>query len=400
MNAIINKTVAFFFCFYIILAAYPVTNSLYLGDIIMMILTSLLIVKKRKLVICNELGLFLGYVVLQTLFLQLLSKPYILFRPSIVRLIHTIILFVISSCVSIYCDKKYFFKIYTAFSCLCMAAVFFQFVQVWVLHKPMSILIPFPQNVSKDYELLNSIMRPSAFFLEPQHFASFIIPLLVINLLNGKIMFSALITFCIIMSTSTLGVILSAVVWFLYFLAYGEISKGKKLLSCLVVLFFITLGVQTGAFVGAINKIESGTFNDNIRIFRAYEVYMDMPLIDQITGIGTKNVNAYLSSAGVAPQWLYSDLSRVRNFISSFFGNFIEFGFLGGLLYLWMLVRMFKKSKFAGKVITISILVSSFAVSMTYNVWFLFYFCLYRFVKDEDYLPPMEEQKKWLRLVF
>lgn len=401
MTIIFKQMLPLFFCIYIVLAAYPITDSMTLGDVIMFILTSSVIFINKKLTICKELWFFLGYIVIQTFVLLFLSKPFIFFRASLVKLIHVIILYIIASCVSKYCDRQRFFKIYTYFSCICMVAIVFQFLQIWLFQVPKSILVPFSAYVAKDYELLTTSIRPTAFFLEPQHFASFIIPLLIIELRKRALMFSGLITFCIILSTSTQGIALVGVVWTLYFISYGKLSFMKKLVGFMIILSLITISVQTDLFIGAINKIESGTFDNNIRIFRAYQVFNDMPLSDKVSGIGIKNVNDYIGSTGVAKQWYLGFNSPARNFISSFFGNFVEFGVLGGILFLSMLFNMFRKSKFTGRCIVISLLVSSFVSTISYNVWFVFYFCIYRFVLDEKFLMfNSVGDNKWIKLVF
>lgn len=398
MKSLLNKLLAFFFCIYVILAAYPGTGVLSLGDIIMISLVFFTFLSYQTLVYYNELKLFSIYVILQTLLIILLNRPYISQVGAFNRLLAMVLLYFVASYVSMYADRSAFLKIYTIVSIICMAGIVFQFAQVWIFHTGKTILIPFYSLASKDETLLLSSIRPTSFFLEPQHFASFILPLLVIELRRQNIIFSAIITLCIFLCTSTQGIVLAGIVWIIYFVAFRDIRKWAKMLAVVVIIVFALLGTQTDLFITTIEKAGNYTFSDSMRLFRAFEIYKDMPIMDKITGIGTKIVNNYISVTGVASIWYRNPLTESRNFISSFFGNFVEFGFIGGILYLAMLVTMFKNGRTTGKTVVIIIILSSLSMTITYNVWFVFYFCMYQFLKDESYLNILEGNRKLIRV--
>lgn len=177
----------------------------------------------------------------------------------------------------------------------------------------------------------------------------------------------------------------------MFFIAVDQKRKLRSRVAMLIVIIaFVVAFIYTDLFIGAIDKIQSGTFENNIRIFRAFDVFRAMPLRDKTIGIGMKDVNNYLAYSGVCNRWLMSELSPAHNYISSLMGNFVEFGIIGGALYIIMAIRMFAVSNTAGKGLVVLILVSALSMTITYNVWFVFYWVVFYLIYKDERLNKME----------
>ena len=84
--------------------------------------------------------------------------------------------------------------------------VLFQFVAFWVFNQSITLFLPLNTSV-EDLDLLISISygRPNSIFLEPAHFAIFILPLLYNSLVEKKYSLTAIYLLGLIFSTSTTG---------------------------------------------------------------------------------------------------------------------------------------------------------------------------------------------------
>lgn len=380
----IGKLLSVFICLHIVLSSYALVGSITIGDGILVLLSAVAVLFTRKF--CDIKGLlpFWIYITVQTIVLLLLSKPYATPLPTFNKYIRLCMMYFIVIVIVDIIDYQLFYKTYWAVSALAIVCVLIQAVQIWVFKTNMTVMIPFYEHAVKDQALLLSSQRPCAFFLEPQHLCSFLLPLLLIELKNQKYLIAGILTVAILLTTSTQGTICAGVVW-MFFIATDRERRMRSRIAMLVVIIALIVAVMySDLFIGAIEKIQGGTFENNIRINRAFDVFKAMPVSDKIVGIGMKDVNNYLAYSGVCNRWLMSELSPAHNFISSFMGNFVEFGIIGGLLYIIMAIRMFAVSNTAGKCLVVLILVSAFSMTITYNVWFVFYWVVFYLIyKDE-----------------
>ena len=271
--------------------------------------------------------------------------------------------------------------------------VVIQAVEVWILKSPMTIMIPFYEHTMKDQSILLASRRPSAFFLEPQHLCSFLLPLLLIEMKKQNYIRAGVLTFTILLSTSTQGVVCAAVLWGILLMFDKQRKLKSKIVKLVLIISFVFAFIYTDLFIGAVDKIQSGTFDNNIRIFRAFDVFRAMPVEDKIVGIGMKNVNNYLAYSHVCNRWLMSELSPAHNFISSLIGNFIEFGLIGGIAYVVMLIKMFRKANITGRIFVVLIILSALSATITYNAWMMFYWVLFYVISDEQKFEMLRWKK-------
>lgn len=385
----VEKIVTVLFALSIILSAYPLIRSITLGEVLLLAPAALLLFFTRKF--CKVKGLlwFWIYIVFQSMVLLTLSVPYAELAPTINELLLLTIRYFIVLAIAARIDSRLFYKIYWIICVLAIGCVVIQALQIWILNVPMTNMIPFVDLSSKAETLSFIENRPSAFFLEPQHLCSFFLPILVIEINKQDYLKAGILTFTILLTTSTQGLICAAAVWIMFFLTDDVRKLKSKLIMVLIILVFVILFLYSNLFAGSLEKLQNTSLDTNIRIVRAFEVFKAMPLFDKITGIGMTNVNSYLKYSRVCPEWTLSDLSVNQNYISSFFGNFVEFGLIGGISYLLMIASMFKSANKTGKIFVILILLSALSMTITYNSWMIFYWVIFYTISDDKKLAQM-----------
>lgn len=385
----IEKIVTVIFVLSINLSAYPFIGSLTLGETLLFIMSAVLLFFTRKLSKVKGLVWFWGYIAIQSMVLLLLSVPYAEFTPTVNKFVVLSMKFFIVLSIAEHIDSRLLYKVYWIICLLAMVCVVIQAIQVWILNVPMSIMIPFAEVSSKAETLSYLANRPSAFFLEPQYLCSFFLPLVIIELNKQDYVKASVLTAATLLSTSTQGVVCVAIVWLLFLLMDSGRKLKYKLIMVVFILVFSIFFVYTDLFVGSIERLQSTSLDTNIRTARAIEVFKAMPLFDKITGIGMGNVNNYLKYSHVCLEWILCELAPAKNFISSFFGNFVELGIIGGIGYLLMTVGMFKSANKPGKIFVALILVSALSMTITYNVWMVFYWVIFYTISDNRKIELM-----------
>ncbi len=389
----VGKIVTIFFCLYIILSSYSFIRSLSIGDVIMLFLAIVTLIFTKKINNVRGLLFFWIYIAFQTSVLLVLSKPYAALLPTMNKFIMLSIVYFTLFVIVDVINPHILYKVYWIISALAITCVVIQAVEVWILKSPMTIMIPFYEHTMKDQSILLASRRPSAFFLEPQHLCSFLLPLLLIEMKKQNYIRAGVLTFTILLSTSTQGVVCAAVLWGILLMFDKQRKLKSKIVKLVLIISFVFAFIYTDLFIGAVDKIQSGTFDNNIRIFRAFDVFRAMPVEDKIVGIGMKNVNNYLAYSHVCNRWLMSELSPAHNFISSLIGNFIEFGLIGGIAYVVMLIKMFRKANITGRIFVVLIILSALSATITYNAWMMFYWVLFYVISDEQKFEMLRWKK-------
>jgi hypothetical protein len=273
-------------------------------------------------------------------------------------------------------NRDKFKKIYFFVVMISVSAIYIQAIQLYIFNLEINPLILF-ENLSIKNAAYIGHNRPSSFFLEPQHFASFVLPMLIITLTNKRIISSILIIIAILLSTSSQGIILMIIVIVMVISVNRDLKYSISLfiVSSILFIFLFLLDIEFINF--AVSKILNVDITDNIRISRAFNVFLDMPISDKLFGTGMHNVNQYISITGISQRSFLPFNRPDVNFLSSLFGNFVHFGFLGGVLFLYLLVKMFINTSHNGKVFVVLLLLTALSQTITFNLWMLFYWLIY-----------------------
>ena len=161
--------------------------------------------------------------------------------------------------------------------------------------------------------------RPSSFFLEPSYFALYCLPYLCLKPYSkGKatkflILF---VTFSMILSSATSGIVASAVV-ILYIVIEWLASRGvRKFISLFVVIIFflcfisyvLTLQSELYGIQRLQNTLRFGG-SLNYRITRGIYIFSELPFIHKILGVGLNNIQPYMEYHNLSTMFDESNLN-------------------------------------------------------------------------------------------
>lgn len=252
-----------------------------------------------------------------------------------------------------------------------------------------SALIPFLElNYDMEMEdfIANQVIktRSSSMFLEPAHFAQYLVPCLALNmgdliikkkLINVSVLFISLILFFL---QSGSGMIMLGILYYLYF------KKQKIKTSYLLGLFFILIVLVLIVDLNANESIIAALFerrnelslNKNdigsgmIRVFRGYYVYADFPLLGKIFGVGNGAVGDVVMNSSAS--WMFNDETYLNNFQKLIIG----YGFIGSILFIKYMKSLYAKGAFSGNAILTCFIAVSFMENMFFDSKMLFYMCI------------------------
>jgi len=373
-KGLLGISAALFLSIYNILSHHPViTDYTYISDFIFIFLSIIILVQRKTIYIYKPMLYFFIFVCFQSLLLAFFERNYLTSRGVLIRLTLMFLFFYITFMFTKQINRKYFSFFYYALCILSMVVMFVQGFYVYILNIGVFPLIPFFDRASKDIDMIN-IYRPTAFFFEPQHYASILLPFLIICLYKKRLTLSLLITLSILISTSTQGIVICSVFWIIHIFEV-KIKSIYKWLSLVAIILLVLFFLNSDFFTFSQNKILNVNISDDIRVTRAWGVFYDMPLEHKFTGIGMGVVNDYITITGNANKWLLGQNIIARTFLSSLGGNFVHFGIVGGLLYIYLILKAFigTKNNNIGRKLVILIFLSSFSQLIVFNNWFVFY---------------------------
>lgn len=254
------------------------------------------------------------------------------------------------------------YKSYKIAGAVAVISILFQSIQVYVLKQYVIPILFFPRLVAEPNIALHALKRPMGLFSEPQAFVSFILPLLILLINKKEWKYIIIIVFSIMLSTSTSGIILSAVIAFSWIMLSKEKVKYK---TVAVILFavFIILFLTTDVFSFAYQKLLDVDISDNMRITNGLKMFATLPDMDMLLGIGGGNIAYY-----------FYESSFESIYASSFAKNLIEFGIVGGFVTLAFLVTQFRKKSILFKIFLIYFIAASFSQTIYFNNWHILTF--------------------------
>ena len=201
-----------------------------------------------------------------------------------------------------------------------LAAVSYIIIQSVMFYMSGRLLPSVPFNLIRSEEYANIdylrgasvFYRPTSFFLEPAHFAQYVIVYLIYSLFGDykenqtKLKIAVFITVGLFLSTSGQGILLSLLVWGFWLfsqLIKSSIDRKIKLviLGVLVCTIVLPAVFQTEILSTSIDRVitNSGSLGAATegRLF-SYDYFNDLPMLQKIIGTGYGNVPAgvYLNS--------------------------------------------------------------------------------------------------------
>jgi hypothetical protein len=323
-----------------------------------------------------------------------ISSPYA--NYSLVALIMLVIyLIVICYLVSGCFDAQDCFNIYSKFVTLVIAVYIFQWI-LYAMNLNMSFKLPLMDFTNAWHGLYSQKSfgmnpYPTSLFSEKAHFAQYIVPYIVLclysnTLINGnRILKAVLASIVVISSVSGNGIIVTFIIWLLYFLMYSEIKKKYRIIIVVVgmVLIVGTYEVLKSIpiyqemfnklFVNTSGSSYSATKAD-YRIYRGFELYLQLPLYGKLFGVGYNHMQIFANNFNIISQ--YDNSRSAYEYFSTITQVLLYFGAIGLTLLYKHLSALFWKSTNVVKGLIVIMVALWFSSSMFLNNSHIMYMLL------------------------
>jgi hypothetical protein len=226
---------------------------------------------------------------------------------------------------------------------ICIIGLIYHVVLITLGGSVSPIKLPFMPTLEKGARLFSVVQRPTSFFWEPQSFVSFCMIPLCMALLKKKFIWSAIIIFSILLSTSTTGIVFTFVVLALFVFSQ-KFSKKLVLLMFVSFALIVFLLTSTPIFQAGMEKLSKTTFdfNGDIRLVNGPIIFNSLSLEEIVCGIPIATINDYVEKKGVDVYYLEQSGNL---YVASFWLILIKFGIVGAFLYLKMHIESIFKCK-------------------------------------------------------
>ncbi len=280
-----------------------------------------------------------------------------------------------------------FVKIYTAIALVAIAVYIVQFLMFYGFGRAISFRLPIKlldaYKKAFDYSSFNVYSAQfSSFFSEKAHFCQFVLPLLAIkiNKIDGKkgIVYPILLTLVLFSTASGNGILVSAMLWGVFFLRNGRSQKktfkivGLMICFVVIVLFaHIILSNMSPQYLYTIRNLTSGG-KAGYRIYRGAEAFSQLPVINMLLGIGYRQYASFSQMFGISTNY---DIAGVNpEYFSSLFQLTIYFGLVGLLFAVMICTKLYLYSSKSSKMILMAYIALGISSSIFLDSMCVLYF--------------------------
>lgn len=298
--------------------------------------------------------LFLIYALLAPIIGYLCYKNFDSFKSSYV----SIVLFTTNLALFIphleYSLIKKYYKICVIFAIVIFLAQELMFNIVGYRFSALIPYLPVKYSYVTTSEFIAKQMiapRSQSIFLEPSHFAQFLLGYLAIllgeNVQKRKLFSTSALALSVILllTWSGNGILLTLLLWLVFFVIV-RISPIKKyfvifpalLVAISIGLYYISSTEKGEKMMERTQELEveqDRLSSGAVRIYRGYFVYSSMPFIEQITGIGSGTTSDAIEHSPYF--FLFYDFERYLNNMQILL---IGYGVLGALLFFLFLKNL------------------------------------------------------------
>lgn len=359
-------------CFYI-LNQYQV-GSVSLGLLTMILVIFLQLRKKREFILYKPLLFLTLFMIIHDLMkaLLLMNGNLGILNTWLERIVYFIFLMQCFNRV----DEEWLYKVWKYIGILAMAGIFYQAFLVYVRGQSVQMIRILPL-LSDSISFTKVYPRPRSFFLEPAAYVTWILPLLYMALKRKKYVFSALVTFTILLSTSTTGVLMSIALWGLMIWNRKSISLKKKIGMIILLIICLPFIFSLPVFQKTVEKISNTDFTSNLRVTAGIQIYKDADLSTKLFGIRYNSTKEYFLNE-------ISDLEKYNmvkeatwlGFVNALAGSLLMYGILGGILYLYLFYRVLRDGVSEINPYLIICLISILGQGVFYNAFFVMQFAV------------------------
>lgn len=225
---------------------------------------------------------------------------------------------------------------------VCMIGLVYQYMLMMAGGDVHPIKLPFMPEMEETSRLYSILSRPSSFFWEPQSYCSFMMIPQFLALSEKKIEWASIITFSMLLSGSTTGIITSAVMIILY-VFWGEISKTMRTRLLFLAVAIGSVFTYSSLFDKGREKLENVDYESTSRLYNGPVLVAHMPTSDLFFGGVSASVPDYYFEGKAPGAILLEKYDSI--YISSIWFAIVKLGLVGLLLYLAVYILPMKRNK-------------------------------------------------------
>lgn len=369
--------------FFILISQYSF-GILNLGTLLLLIIGIILTAKKSgKLqfpAYYKPFMAFLVYILIRDLFRMVLGPDA--FQIQINRMIEYLIIYFL---VFLVCTQDFsediLYKVWKIAGVIFTAGLVVQVVQIYILGHRIAPISIIPGYTLRTVDSIAQT-RPSSFFSEPAAFVNAIIPLEFLSLRRKNFKWAVFVTVAILLSGSTVGVILSIVLWTLELLSRDN-SLWKRIIILVIALVIIAIFTNLDVFDISFTKFlqvigGESTFGSRVQI--GMEVIRRQSLFEIICGTNYNDVATFVTNRNASFSNSIIVMSYWRSgrlFLNTFSRLIFQYGIIGLMLFLNPLVLYLKQQKYKAKMLIIMFFVAIFGQSVLLNTYYYVWIILF-----------------------
>lgn len=358
-NYILNKYINFSLVFLPLTTPYwfPGTEVHMETMFLLLNLILLFFYRAGKTYVDKKYRLFFVYALFIPLFGYLLYGDLGTVKGSYITiLLFSLTLFFYSPLIDISLVTKYYRSIV-----IVVSAFFIIQTILKAIGFPISGLMPFLNNKYGDptIDLINKQLnesRCSSFFLEPSHFAQYILGYFALRfgdcLNQGKMYTNELIILSLILLITLSGnaYTMTSLIWGVAFLLSKKPIKTKVyVLTTLILMSIVVVGKMAQSDEGAkfINRSEELSSDQDrlssgyVRIFRGFMVYSAMPIHEKVFGVGSGTISNVIDHSPYS--WMFFGEEKYVNDSQVLL---IGYGIVGTVIFALFLFSLFIRADY------------------------------------------------------
>lgn len=295
---------------------------------------------------------------------------------------------------ALFIDLNYLKKYYKYLIWITCGIFFAQEASFIILGRRFMALIPFlevhyegftNESFAASMSLIN---RSCSCFLEPSHFAQYILPFLAFTLgelheKNKEIGFyPILITVALLILRSGVGLLTAAALWsvFIIFSKRSFYIKALIIFPLVAIMVFVLYAEYSSTEEGAevVGRVAQLNPNDNeymtsgiIRVYRGYWVYGVLDYFVQLFGVGIGGTNDAIDQSSLS--WMFWTGEHYLNNVQTLL---IGYGIVGTIIFSCFLFKLTRKTSFIATLLVVAFIATSLMESYFYTSKMLMYIAI------------------------
>lgn len=369
-----KSIIEYYLPFYIMLAPYRF-GMIYLGTVGLFICAILTLIRENGRIVFKKsqavFFTFLGYAIIKNIFNIFLGDNSFdtIFNKTVSFTVQYLLLIFVCS---FDFDEDALFKAYKFAGAIFSAGLIYQLIKLYLFGAQVTPISIIPGYILRG-EIAEESIRPSSFFAEPEWFVSAMLPLEFLSLKKLDYKWAVFSTAMILASTSTVGVVLSAVLWLGVLGSKSVKFKSKAVIAVFIAVIctaFFTLNIFSGGNE-KLKEVLDGESTVNSRIVVGFDTIATMDPVKLIFGENYNEPNTYIrNNIGLLrPDSPVKDYIKDGGhiFLNSFCQLVFYYGIFGLIIYLWTYFSRLKKKNYGAKIYILMAIVGMFAQTSVLN---------------------------------